>query len=112
MKISVCIPTFNSAGHVGECIESVLAQKSVEFEVIVFDNASEDDTWRIIKSLSDPRVRAFRSDRNRGMATNFNSALHEARGEYVKLLCSDDLLEPSALELQAKVLDEHTELVM
>jgi glycosyltransferase involved in cell wall biosynthesis len=112
MKISVCIPTFNSACYVGDCIRSVLAQQGVEFEVIVFDNRSEDDTWEIIKSFSDPRVRAFRSDQNRGMTTNFNCALQEARGEYAKLLCSDDLLEPSALELQAKVLDQHAELVM
>jgi len=46
------------------------------------------------------------------MATNFNCALHEARGEYIKLLCSDDLLEAGALELQAKFLDEHAELAM
>jgi hypothetical protein len=112
MKISVCIPTFNSAAYIGECIESVLAQKGVEFEAIVFDNASQDHTWEIIKSFSDPRVHAFRSDQNRGLAANFNCAVQQAHGEYIKLLCSDDLLEPGALELQAKFLDEHPELVM
>jgi glycosyltransferase involved in cell wall biosynthesis len=112
MKISVCIPTFNSAVYIGECIESVLAQKGVEFEVIVFDNASADGSWEIAKSFSDPRVRAFRSDQNRGMATNFNCALQEARGEYIKLLCSDDVLEPNALEPQANFLDQHPELAM
>src|SRR4029077_20938954 len=84
----------------------------VEFEVIVFDNASADGSWEIVNSFSDPRVRAFRSDQNRGMASNFNCALHEASGEYIKLLFSDDVLEPSALELQAQFLDEHAELVM
>jgi hypothetical protein len=105
MKVSVCIPTFNSAEYIGECMVSVLRQQDVDFELIVFDNASEDKTWDIVKSFSDPRVRAFRSDQNRGMATNFNRALDESRGEYVKLLCSDDLLEDSALALQTKFLD-------
>lgn len=107
MKISVCIPTFNSELYIRDCIESVFAQRGSDFEVIVFDNASEDGTWEIIKSFSSPRLRAFRSDQNRGMAVNFNSALQEARGEYLKLLCSDDLLEPNALEVEASFLDQH-----
>ncbi len=112
MKISVCIPTFNSAAHLGACIESVLAQEGAELEVIISDNASEDGSWEIIQSFADPRVRAFRSAQNLGMATNFNRALHAARGEYLKLLCADDLLERGALELQVKFLDEHPEMAM
>jgi len=112
MKVSICIPTFNSAAYIGDCIESALAQKGVDFEVIVFDNASQDDTWKIVQSFSDSRVRAYRSDQNHGMAINFNRALREAKGEYIKLLCSDDLLEPSAVELQTKFLDDHPEITM
>jgi glycosyl transferase family 2 len=112
MKVSVCIPTFNSEAYVGSCLASVLAQQGVDLEVIVFDNASEDKTWEIVQSFSDPRVRSFRAARNCGMAANFNRALHEARGEYIKLLCSDDLLESNALLLQAKVLDERPGLAM
>ena len=91
---------------------SVLRQQDVDIELIVFDNASEDKTWDIVKSFSDPRVRAFRSDQNRGMATNFNRALDESRGEYVKLLCSDDLLEDSALAQQTKFLDANRDVPM
>lgn len=112
MKISVCIPTFNSAAYLRACLESALAQEGAEFEVIIFDNASEDGSWEIIQSFADPRVRAFRSAQNRGMATNFNRVLHAASGEYVKVLCADDLLERGALELQAKFLDEHPGLAM
>jgi glycosyltransferase involved in cell wall biosynthesis len=112
MKVSVCIPTFNSEAYIRSCIESVLAQKGVEFEVIVFDNASQDGTWKIIQSFSDPRLRAFRADMNCEMATNFNRALIEAKGRYIKLLCSDDILEPSALELQTKALDEQPDIAM
>jgi len=112
MKITVCIPTFNSEVYIRDCIESVLAQQDVEFEIVVSDNASEDNTWNILQSFSDPRIRCFRSDENRGMACNFNRALQEARGEYVNLLCSDDLLEPNALRVASRFLDEHPEVAM
>lgn len=112
MKLSVCIPTFNSAPYIRDCIESVLAQKGVEFEVIVFDNASQDDTWDIVRSFSDGRIRAFRSTQNRGMTANFNQALTESRGQYIKLLCSDDLLETDALQTQTKFMDKHPEMAL
>ena len=112
MKVSVCIPTYNSSAYIGECIQSVLAQTGVEYEVVIFDNASNDGSWEIIKSFNDSRIRAFRSEQNRGMAVNFNRALGESSGEYIKLLCSDDLLEASALESQSKFLDDHGDISM
>jgi glycosyltransferase involved in cell wall biosynthesis len=112
MMVSVCIPTFNSQLYIAACIDSVLAQRGVEFEIVVFDNASEDKTWDIVQSFSDPRIRSFRSDQNRGMAKNFNSALREARGEYLNLLCSDDLLEPDALRLLSAFLEDQSKVAM
>ena len=112
MKVSVCIPTYNSAAYIGECLRSVLEQKGVDFEVIVFDNASEDESWKIIQSFRHPQIQAFRSEQNSGMAANFNRAVSHARGDYVKLLCSDDVLEARALELQARFLDEHRGISM
>lgn len=112
MMVSVCIPTFNSEQYIAACIDSVLAQHGVELEIVVFDNASEDNTWDIIQSFSDPRIRSFRSDQNRGMAKNFNSALREARGKYLNLLCSDDLLEPDALRLLSAFLEEQPRIAM
>jgi len=78
------------------------AQEGAEFEVIIFDNASEDGSWEIIHSFSDPRVRVLRSAQNCGMSTNFNRPLHAASEEYIKLLCADDLLERGTLGLQAR----------
>jgi glycosyltransferase involved in cell wall biosynthesis len=113
MKISVCIPTYNSERYIRECIASVLEQTGVEFEVVISDNASQDRTWEIVQSFAgDGRIRAVRSERNLGMAANFNAALWQAKGEYIKLLCSDDLLEPGTLELQSAFLDDHAEAVM
>jgi glycosyltransferase involved in cell wall biosynthesis len=112
MTASVCIPAYNSASYVRECIESVLAQTYQDFELIISDNCSTDRTWEIVQSYSDPRIRLTRADQNRGMAHNFNQAVGMARGEYLKILCSDDVLHPRALELQAKFLDEHQDAVL
>jgi len=112
MTLSVCIPTYNSAAYLRECIESVLTQTYQDFELIISDNCSTDRTWEIAQSYSDPRIGRTRADQNRGMAHNFNQAVGMARGEYLKILCSDDVLHPRALEWQAKFLDEHRDAVL
>ncbi|OFV95434.1 MAG: hypothetical protein A3F68_11280 [Acidobacteria bacterium RIFCSPLOWO2_12_FULL_54_10] len=111
-KISVCIPTYNSQRFIRRCLESVLTQSYADFEIIVSDNGSTDSTWDILQSYHDPRLSLFRVDENRGLVYNFNRVMDLARGEYVKILCSDDFLGPSILELQSKFLDEHREVVL
>jgi hypothetical protein len=112
MTVSVCIPTYNSAAYLQECIESVLKQTYQDIELIISDNCSTDRTCEIVQSYSDSRIRLIRADQNRGMAHNFNQAVGMARGKYLKILCSDDVLHPRALELQTKFLDEHQTAVL
>jgi glycosyltransferase involved in cell wall biosynthesis len=112
MTVSVCIPTYNSAKYLRECIESVLTQTYQDFELIVSDNASTDATCDIVRSFSDARIRLHRLGRNMGMAFNFNKAADLARAKYVKLLCYDDVLAPKCLEMQVGMLERHPEVVM
>lgn len=111
MTASVCIPTYNSAKYVRECIESVLAQTYQDIEIVVSDNASTDSTRDIVRSFSDSRIRLHRLERNEGLPFNFNHVVSLARGEYVKLLCSDDILDPTCLEKQIGLLNCHPEVV-
>ncbi|MGA2629704.1 MAG: glycosyltransferase [Terriglobia bacterium] len=112
MTVSVCIPTFNSAQYLRECIESVLGQTYQDFDLIVSDNASTDATCDIVKSFSDARIRLHRLGQNMGMAFNFNHAASLARGQYIKFLCSDDLLDPACLAKQVAALDRNPQAVM
>ncbi len=98
--ISVCIPVYNGEIHVSETIQSVLGQTYPNIEVLVQDNASTDNTWRILQSLAKKDSRLFieRNDQNYGMAGNWNIAINRARGEYVMLLSADDLLMPEFIE--------------
>jgi glycosyltransferase involved in cell wall biosynthesis len=98
--VSICIPTYNSARYLDECLESALKQTYQNFEVLVVDNHSSDETVSMVKTLatSEPRIRFEQNPRNLGEVRNFNRCLELARGEWVKFLFSDDLLAPNCLE--------------
>lgn len=103
---SICIPTYNYAKFLPDAIESVLAQDYPDFELLVVDNCSTDNTTEIVYMYEqkDPRVRYLRNPENLGMVRNWNRCLEEANGEYVKILCADDLLTPSCLKKSIEVL--------
>ena len=104
-KVSVCIPTYRGGTTIGAAIESVLAQSLSDFEVIIIDDGSPDDTRDIIERYSDPRLIYLRNALNLGPQGNWNRCLEVAQGEYFKLLPHDDLLHPRCLERQVAVLD-------
>ncbi len=107
-KVSVVLTSYNHAPFIGEAIESVLAQTLADFELIIIDDVSTDNSWEIIQSYTDPRIRAIRAERNY-CARNFYAAVHSAQGEYVAIHHSDDLWTPEKLEKQAAYLDGHPE---
>jgi glycosyltransferase involved in cell wall biosynthesis len=110
MKISVLIPTYNSAPYLAECLESVLAQDFDGLEILVSDDCSQDDTPKIIASFAtrDARIRWWRNSQNLGLLANHNLLLREARGNYVKVVHHDDkLLSPLCLAKMAAVLDQN-----
>ena len=104
-KVTVCIPVYNCETYIGQAIESVLQQTFSDFELLIIDNASTDDTLSVIARYIDPRIRLIRNKNNIGVEGNWNKAITEARGEYVKLLPADDFLFPECLERQVKVLE-------
>ncbi|OGS11617.1 MAG: hypothetical protein A2234_02455 [Elusimicrobia bacterium RIFOXYA2_FULL_58_8] len=100
--VSVCIPVYNGARFIGRALDSALAQTYAPLELVVLDNASTDNTVEIVsRYLGDPRVRLVRNLANIGAISNFNKAVSEARGEFIKILCADDYLRRDCLEKQA-----------
>ncbi len=105
-RVSVVVPTFNNAAYVAETVESILAQTYRDFELVVADHASQDDTWDILqKYADDPRVRLLQTEAGGGAQRNWNRVSMEARGEWVKLVCGDDVLFPSILQTQLAAVD-------
>ncbi len=109
-KVSICIPTFNSENYLREAIESALRQNDQDLEIVIVDNCSTDHTGTLVKDFQkrgDRRIRFYKNDHNIGLAGNFNKCLEYAKGEYIKFLCSDDLLLPECIERMAAALDAH-----
>lgn len=108
-QVSVFIPTYRGAAHIAETIESALAQTFADFELVIVDDASPDETGRVVARYRDARLRYVRSERNAGVEENWNRCLRFARGRYFKLLPHDDLIAPDCLARQVAVLEADTD---
>jgi glycosyltransferase involved in cell wall biosynthesis len=98
-RLSVVIPAYNAAATVGEAIDSVLAQTYADFELVVVDDGSTDETAQIVAARDDPRVRCVRTE-NRGVAAARNHGIELTSGELVAFLDADDAWQPEKLERQ------------
>lgn len=109
-KVTVLMPTYNVAPYVKEAIESVLRQSYRDFELLVVDDASTDDTLAVVRSIDDPRIRIAAFDNNVGLAENLNRGLALINTEYVARMDGDDIAEPYWLEREVAILDSHPEI--
>jgi GT2 family glycosyltransferase/glycosyltransferase involved in cell wall biosynthesis len=109
-KISVILTSYNHAKYLREAIDSVLHQTYSDFELIIWDDASTDESWEIISNYSDPRIRSFRNETNQ-RGGNINRALSQViDGHYIAIQHSDDVWEPQKLEKQVTFLDENPQI--
>ena len=103
--ISVCIPSYNNEEFIAATLESVLNQTYRNFEIIITDDRSTDNTISVAKRFSDPRIRLIENTANLGIGKNWNEALSRAGGKYIKLMGADDLIYPECLERQVAALE-------
>ncbi len=89
--------TYNSGKWVRQAIESVLASSFTDFELLISDDCSTDDTWEIIQQYNDPRIRAWRNEKNMGEYPNRNKVLQQAKGKYILYVDGDDILYKDTL---------------
>lgn len=108
--ISVCIPVFNGGNFIREAVDSILNQTEKNFELLVVDNCSKDQTFNIVAEYKDPRIRVFVNERNLGAVPNFNRCIELAKGDLIVLLPHDDVLLPTALEVFSKALVSDSEV--
>lgn len=104
--VSVCIPVYNNAATLARCLESVLTQEGVDFEVLVIDDDSTDDSVAIATAALTSGHRLVKNTPRLGLAGNHNRCLDLARGEYIQFVHADDWLLPGALRTLADELDE------
>lgn len=105
--ISVLVPVYNGAAYLETCIRSVLTQSCGDFELLIRDDGSSDESPSIIASFADPRIRLVPSTGRGGLFNNVNALLREARGDLIRVVCQDDELEPQCLEVETAFLAQN-----
>lgn len=110
--VTVAMVTYNSSKYVRMAIESVLASSYINFELIISDDCSTDNTWEIINEYKDQRIRTYRNETNIGEYTNRNSCIDLAKGKYLLYVDGDDYIYPHALEFMVKYMEEYPNSVM
>ena len=109
-KVSVLVPNYNLGRYLPEAIESILEQDYPNFEVLISDDCSQDDSAEIIEryASNDPRIRVQIHPSNKGMVENWNWCLRQAQGEYIKFVFGDDkLASPAALTKMVQMLENN-----
>lgn len=104
--ISIILPTYNRADLLPAAINSVLAQTYPDWELLIWNDGSTDNTQVVINSLKDDRIRSFSSD-NHGMSYALNQAIEQSRGEFVAFLDDDDQWTPPKLQSQGRAMENH-----
>ncbi len=109
-KISVIMPSYNHRDYVGEAIKTVLAQDFQDFEFLIADDCSKDDSVEVIKKYEDPRIKHFFLKQNVGPTQILKMLIENAQGEYIALINSDDLWHKDKLSKQIQVLENDKNL--
>ncbi|MFD2145289.1 glycosyltransferase family 2 protein [Mucilaginibacter antarcticus] len=110
MKVTVLMPVYNGGECLKQAIESILSQSFTDYELLIINDASIDDSEKVIKSFIDPRIRYLKNDGNKGLVETLNLGLREATGQYIARMDQDDICHNDRLKLQVKFLDSHAEI--
>ena len=111
-KVSVLMTCYNAASTIEESVRSVLAQTFTDFELVLVDNCSTDESISIVEKLADPRIRIVALEKNHGRTPALNIALNNAHGQYIAILDADDTSTADRFALQVDCLDQKSELVL
>ena len=109
-RVSVIMSVFNGLPHLHQAIDSILSQTLFDFEFIIIDDASTDNTIEVLKGYQDSRLRLIFNKENVGVTESLNRGLQAARGEYIARIDADDVATPGRLQIQVDFLDAHPKI--
>jgi glycosyltransferase involved in cell wall biosynthesis len=107
--VSICLPVYNGANYLAQAIESALAQTFEDFEILIANDCSTDQTPEIIEKYQkrDSRIKSWTNPKNLKLFGNYNACIERSESKYVKLFAHDDLFHPQTLERMVSVLEEY-----
>jgi glycosyltransferase involved in cell wall biosynthesis len=109
-RVTVLMPVHNGGCYLREAIESILRQSLKDFEFLIIDDGSQDESVAVVKSYRDERIRLIENGRNLGLIATLNRGLQMARGEYVARMDADDISLPRRLERQLEYMERHPDV--
>jgi len=109
-KISVLLSTYNSSQYIDASVQSILEQTYQDFELIITDDGSSDNTLAILEQFKDPRIRYVIHEHNKGLIYSLNEGIELSSGEYIARMDADDIATPHRLEQQAAYLDANPQV--
>lgn len=112
VKVSIILPAYNAAETIGEAMESMISQTWTDWELIVINDGSKDQTADVIRSYKDERIRYIENEGNKGLIYTLNRGLELATGEYIARMDADDISLPTRLEKQVQYMDSHKDVVV
>ena len=107
--ISVLMPVYNCGSYIDEAVQSILNQTFTNFEFLILDDASTDDTWERLQKFTDSRIKLFRNEINMGhhdLAHNSNYLIDQARGEFITRMDGDDVCSPELLKVELGLMQD------
>lgn len=112
-SVSVCLPTYNGSKYLRECLDSVLAQTFTDFEILIVDDQSSDNTVEIAKDYAQnhAQIKLVVNEKNLGLVGNWNRCVELAQGEWIKFVFQDDLIAPNCLEKMLSVVKSETKFI-
>lgn len=111
-KVSVLMPVYNCRPFIEESVNSILNQTFTDFEFIIIDDCSVDGTFEYLQTLTDPRIKLVRNEKNSGIAISLNLGIEMVKGIYIARMDGDDISFPDRFAKQVMFMDEHPEIIL
>lgn len=111
-EISVVMPVYNSSRYLKEAIESILSQSYADFEFLIFNDGSTDDSLSIIQSYKDKRIKLFSCKQKRGYVVHLNEGIRLAKGKYIARMDADDISLPQRFQKEIDFLERHKSIAL
>lgn len=109
-KVSVLMPVYNAQKYLKDTIDSILQQTFDNFELLIINDASADNSEKIIKSFTDKRIKYYQNEKNLGISATRNKLMDLAQGEYLAIIDNDDICLPERFAKQVKFLDKNADI--
>ena len=109
-KVSVLLPVYNGEKYLPEAVDSILAQTFTDYEFLIIDDGSTDNSFKILKSYKDKRIKLIKNEKNIGLSLSLNKGINLASGEYIARMDQDDISLPNRLEEQLEYFSLHKEI--